>query len=204
MKGLKGKTGFTLIELAIVLVIIGIIIGAVLKGQDLIMNARIKKFINEAGRKSEVAVWTFYDRNGIFPGDSDRDGLIESGENVKTDLTTNSNLLPSDYNPIRLGSYSFLVGFGNDGGSPAKNVIVICPTTDGSSCSGSITNEELEFLKSFDTTIDGVADGASGVVRSATSANFDSGTWFASPSGIGSSNWNSNTKALVYYFDRRP
>ncbi len=41
--GNHSKKGFTLIELAIVLVVIGIIIGAVLKGRDLIRNARMKK-----------------------------------------------------------------------------------------------------------------------------------------------------------------
>jgi len=205
MRGFKNK-GFTLIELAIVLVIIGIIMAAILKGQELIMNARMKKFINDAGRKFEVAVWTFYDRNGIFPGDSNRNGLIDSGEDVKTALTTNSGLLPSDYNPVRLGSFSFLVGLGNDGGSPAKNVLVICPTTGGSACSGTITQDELEFLKAFDTVIDGFADGTTGLVKSAESATFDSNKWnISSLSGVGSSDWNTtNTKALVYYFDRRP
>jgi len=204
MRCFKNK-GFTLIELAIVLVIIGIIMAAILKGQELIMNARMKKFINDAGRKFEVAVWTFYDRNGIFPGDSNRNGLIEREEDVKTALV-NSGLLPSDYNPVRVGSFSFLVGLGNDGGNPAKNVLVICPTTDGSTCSGTITQDELEFFKAFDTVIDGIANGTTGLVRSAESVTFDSNKWsISSLSGVGSNDWNTtNTKALVYYFDRRP
>jgi prepilin-type N-terminal cleavage/methylation domain-containing protein len=201
MRGFKNK-GFTLIELAIVLVIIGIIMAAILKGQELIMNARMKKFINDAGRKFEVAVWTFYDRNGIFPGDSNRNGLIDSEEDVKTALV-NSGLLPSDYNPVRVGSFSFLVGLGSYGG---KNVLVICPTTDGSTCSGTITQDELEFLKAFDTVIDGFANGTTGLVRSAVSATFDPNKWsIFSLSGVGSNDWDTtNTKALVYYFDRRP
>ncbi|MBF0542486.1 MAG: prepilin-type N-terminal cleavage/methylation domain-containing protein, partial [Nitrospirae bacterium] len=41
--------GFTLVEIAIVLVIIGIILGAAMKGKDLIYGARYKKFINAGG-----------------------------------------------------------------------------------------------------------------------------------------------------------
>jgi len=41
LKVSKSK-GFTLVELAIVLVIIAIILGAILKGQELIKNAKIK------------------------------------------------------------------------------------------------------------------------------------------------------------------
>ncbi|MCL4558301.1 MAG: prepilin-type N-terminal cleavage/methylation domain-containing protein, partial [Deltaproteobacteria bacterium] len=59
-KGMRNERGFTLIELSIVLVIIGIIIGAVLKGQDLIQNARNKKFINDV-KKWEIALWAYED-----------------------------------------------------------------------------------------------------------------------------------------------
>ncbi|MBC7697144.1 MAG: prepilin-type N-terminal cleavage/methylation domain-containing protein, partial [Bacteroidia bacterium] len=38
----KQQTGFTLIELAIVLVIIGLLLGGVLKGQELINSAKVK------------------------------------------------------------------------------------------------------------------------------------------------------------------
>jgi len=82
-----GTKGFTLIELAIVLVIIGIIIGAVLKGQDLIENARYKKYTNNV-KQFETFVWSFLDRKGYFPGDGDKDGKI-SGD-VNTDMTVNA------------------------------------------------------------------------------------------------------------------
>lgn len=39
--------GFTLVEVAIVLVIIGLLLGAILKGQELIENSRVKNAINE-------------------------------------------------------------------------------------------------------------------------------------------------------------
>ena len=62
------EKGFTLVELAIVLVIIGIILGAILKGQALIRNARAKRTFNDM-KGLEAMVWTFYDRYGRFPGD---------------------------------------------------------------------------------------------------------------------------------------
>ncbi|GAB5046944.1 prepilin-type N-terminal cleavage/methylation domain-containing protein [Thermodesulfovibrio sp. TK110] len=209
MKHLKSNRGFTLIELAIVLVIIGIILGAVLKGQELIQNARHKKFINDAGRKFEVATWTFFDRNGRFPGDPDRNGVINDGSgtpNVYADLVTNSKLLSDSDNPVTLGGFSFYVGLGNDG-TPKRNVLVICPVGTGGNCNDSITYDELEFFKSFDAAIDGTTDAGSGVVRGATSADFTSGTWIMAPSGIQNTpntDWTSTTKALVYYFDRKP
>ena len=42
MAKLRNRRGFSLIEMAIVLVIIGIIIGAIIKGQDLMLNSRAK------------------------------------------------------------------------------------------------------------------------------------------------------------------
>lgn len=51
--------GFTLVELAIVLVIIGIILGAILKGQDLIAQSRAKRVQNDL-RGIEAIIWTYY------------------------------------------------------------------------------------------------------------------------------------------------
>ncbi len=68
MKALRSQKGFTLVELAIVLVIIGIILGAVLKGQELINNAKMKRAYNQY-REVLAAVYTYYDRYGKYPGD---------------------------------------------------------------------------------------------------------------------------------------
>ena len=43
----KQQQGFTLIEIAIVLVIIGLLLGGVLKGQELIQNARVRNIISQ-------------------------------------------------------------------------------------------------------------------------------------------------------------
>jgi prepilin-type N-terminal cleavage/methylation domain-containing protein len=60
--------GFTLIEMAIVLVIIGLIVGGVLVGQDLIRAAGVRATITQV-EKFNTAVNTFYGKYGALPGD---------------------------------------------------------------------------------------------------------------------------------------
>jgi prepilin-type N-terminal cleavage/methylation domain-containing protein len=60
--------GFTLIELSIVLVIIGLIVGGVLVGQDLIRAAGVRATISQI-EKYNTAVNTFRDKYGGLPGD---------------------------------------------------------------------------------------------------------------------------------------
>ena len=74
-KGKIKQKGFTLVELGIVLVIIGIIVGVALKGTEMINNARAKKLQNDL-RSIEIAMWTFFVRMGKFPGASQSNGLI--------------------------------------------------------------------------------------------------------------------------------
>jgi len=62
------QKGFTLIELAIVLVIIGLLLGGVLKGQGLITNAKIKR-INRDFDGIAASVYSYLDRYGAMPGD---------------------------------------------------------------------------------------------------------------------------------------
>ena len=62
------ETGFTLIEIAIVLVIIGLLLGGVLKGQELITGARVRNLIQQQdGIKG--AYFGFLDRYRALPGD---------------------------------------------------------------------------------------------------------------------------------------
>jgi prepilin-type N-terminal cleavage/methylation domain-containing protein len=68
---LNDQKGFTLIEIAIVLVIIGLLIGGVLKGQSMIYNAKEKRLVNDINGM-RAAVLTFQDRYAQLPGDCSR------------------------------------------------------------------------------------------------------------------------------------
>ena len=65
---MKKQTGFTLIELAIVLVIIGLLLGGVLKGQELINQAKIKNVIADFNGIT-AAYYGYQDRYKAIPGD---------------------------------------------------------------------------------------------------------------------------------------
>ena len=63
-KLLGGSKGFTLIEMAIVLIIIGIIIGAVIKGKDIVKSAEQKRLYTKFLNSWVVAYDSYYDRTG--------------------------------------------------------------------------------------------------------------------------------------------
>jgi len=61
--------GFTLVELAIVITIIGLLIGGVLKGQEMINNARLTATISQV-QSFRAAIETYQDRFDQLPGDT--------------------------------------------------------------------------------------------------------------------------------------
>jgi prepilin-type N-terminal cleavage/methylation domain-containing protein len=64
----RAQRGFTLVEIAIVLVIIGLLLGGVLKGQEMIENGRIKSVIGDMNGIS-AAYNSYLDRYHAIPGD---------------------------------------------------------------------------------------------------------------------------------------
>ncbi|NCC22964.1 MAG: prepilin-type N-terminal cleavage/methylation domain-containing protein [Alphaproteobacteria bacterium] len=68
MKHLESQKGFTLVELAIVMIIIGLLIGGILKGQELITNAQVSSTIAQM-KGIDAAMTTFRDSYNAVPGD---------------------------------------------------------------------------------------------------------------------------------------
>ena len=64
----NGQSGFTLIEIAIVLVIIGLLLGGVLKGQEMITQGKIKNVIADMNGV-QAAYYGYQDRYRAVPGD---------------------------------------------------------------------------------------------------------------------------------------
>lgn len=64
----RRQGGFTLVEIAIVLMIIGLLIGGILRGQELIQSARVRNIIDQKSA-IQTAYIGFLDRYRMLPGD---------------------------------------------------------------------------------------------------------------------------------------
>src|SRR5258708_34423219 len=64
----RQQSGFTLVEIAIVLVIIGLLLGGILKGQELINSAKVKNLANDF-RVIPTYIYAYQDKFKSLPGD---------------------------------------------------------------------------------------------------------------------------------------
>lgn len=64
----KDQKGFTLVELAVVMIIVGLLIGGILKGQELIANAQVASVVTQV-QGVDAGISTFRDSYRAFPGD---------------------------------------------------------------------------------------------------------------------------------------
>ena len=73
----RQQYGFTLVEIAVVLVIIGLLLGGVLKGQELIASARVRNLADQQAG-IQAAYYGFIDRYRAVPGDMDGDAANDA------------------------------------------------------------------------------------------------------------------------------
>ena len=86
MRKLLGKeSGFTLVELAIGLVIIGLLIGAILGGAQMINNAKVRRQVKDL-QGLYAGAYTYFDKFEQLPGDRDGDGQFDGNDTVWSDM----------------------------------------------------------------------------------------------------------------------
>jgi len=113
----KNQKGFTLVEIALVLVIIGVLITGVLKGQELILNAKIKTLKKDADSVA-AAIYGYQGRYKVLPGDDPNASLRGAASNgdsnamIETSNSSNVNEVESAWLNIR--NEGFIEGTGSD------------------------------------------------------------------------------------------
>lgn len=129
------ESGFTLVEIAIVLVIVGLLLGGVLKGQELINNAKVKNIIQQTdGIKS--AFYAFQDRYRGIPGDYAR-AIANVGPGTAPNLVVNGDGGGTVAAGVEVGQVWLQLGTANllqgefDGATETPNTTWQCTVTGG-------------------------------------------------------------------------
>ncbi|MBU1215576.1 MAG: type II secretion system GspH family protein [Gammaproteobacteria bacterium] len=79
------QSGFTLIEIAIVLVIIGLLLGGVMKGQELINSAKVKNLASDF-KNTSLYIYSYQDKFRALPGDDPAAASHVTGATVATPI----------------------------------------------------------------------------------------------------------------------
>jgi prepilin-type N-terminal cleavage/methylation domain-containing protein len=93
----RNQSGFTLIEIAIVLVIIGLLLGGVLKGQELINSARVKNLATDF-KNIPVYIYGYQDKFRALPGDDAQVVNHVTGTLATTNGTPGNGVIEGDWN----------------------------------------------------------------------------------------------------------
>lgn len=93
------QTGFTLIELAIVLVIIGLLLGGVLRGQELINSAKVKNMARDF-QNVQVYIYGYQDKFKALPGDDPAVATHVTGGTVAAAANLGNGVVNGTWNTV--------------------------------------------------------------------------------------------------------
>lgn len=179
------RKGFTLVELSIVLIIIGLIIGGVLKGTDLINSAKQKKFYNTFIKGWQIAANQYQDRTGLILGDGVANGGTAATANGAYDnVNLNTSASSATGVQARLRAVGLDVPVTNTGGSSGvapdggtysvegkRSTSLVTGNLNSLAVNGTarnvfyMTNVPTDVAMAVDTMIDGAADAGLGSCR---------------------------------------
>jgi hypothetical protein len=162
----KNKKAFSLIEIGIVMIVIGILIAAVMSGRDVISAADVKTFYQKFAGKWQTVATSYYDRTRQNLGDNDGDGymddvdvddnitdkLLNSGINPCKMLVTNISLTGYDCHPGQYKVYS----------DNAESIVQVALKAIGTTNYILFKNMPLDYAIAMDRYTDTYADGKNG------------------------------------------
>jgi prepilin-type N-terminal cleavage/methylation domain-containing protein len=206
------QSGFTLVELAIVLVIIGLILAAVLKGQEMVTNAKVKSVANDL-KGISVAYYAYQDLYKTIPGDdaaaanhAGTGALAGNGDGLITGAYNDAATPPateSQYFWQHTRMAGFLTGTATAGSAlPSNNSVGGILGVQGGTTAAAVygmtgpvvcaSNVPWKIAQAADTTLDdgdsttgSVRAGAAGVTATATGTSAAYGPGVAIPSTEG-------------------
>ena len=97
------QSGFTLVEIAIVLVIIGLLLGGILKGQELINSAKVKNIANDF-RVIPTYIYAYQDKFKSLPGDDSQVAIHVTGGTPGTGGTLGNGVIEGAWNAAETGT----------------------------------------------------------------------------------------------------
>jgi prepilin-type N-terminal cleavage/methylation domain-containing protein len=200
----RNDEGFTLVEMALVLIIIGIIIGAIVKGKDLIRGAEQKRVYSKFVSEWRLGYLNFYDRTGKLLGDF-WDGAA-SGQNGQCDTNLDGAGVPDATDkaallaggtgfrgltevgleaPTTNTANAFTYNYVNSEGNTNSLEVAFLWNAANNFNYMEIINVPAELALALDTMVDGEADGPAGDFVRDTGADWDTST----PDQVNIVNW---------------
>ncbi|BCL77200.1 hypothetical protein JHS3_29360 [Jeongeupia sp. HS-3] len=189
MKHTPKQGGFTLVELAIVLVIVGLILGLAFKGRDLIDGARVKS-AQASTNKIQAAVNIFFERYQRYPGDGcvvanaallsqcggARNGLIDNANETSSfwSLLIGTGILTTAERTSPFGTQWNVATDAINGRINTVTYLVSGTAAVGAAS----TATDIRYVCSLDTQYDD-ANPTSGNIRSNVAAGMTVGTYQA-------------------------